>query len=148
MHTHIRKATADDLCRIAEIIVFNYRLYFYPIFQSDDFYFGELQVNRWADAHKIELDRMWVYDDGVVKGFVQVNGAEIQRLFVEPVLHNRSIGSALLRFAMDDCRADRLWALEKNENAIRFYKRHGFSITGERKSEDGTDEHLVLLIHR
>ena len=40
----IRKAKHDDLNRIAEIEVFNYRLKFYPIFLDDEFYFGELQV--------------------------------------------------------------------------------------------------------
>ena len=34
----IRKAAIEDLSRIAEIIIFNYRLNFYPIFQNDDFY--------------------------------------------------------------------------------------------------------------
>ena len=45
----IRKATADDLIRIAEIEIFNYRLNFYPIFQNDDFYFNELQVPAVAE---------------------------------------------------------------------------------------------------
>ena len=40
----IRRARTDDLNRIAEIEVFNYRLKFYPIFLDDEFYFGELQV--------------------------------------------------------------------------------------------------------
>ena len=34
----IRRARTDDLNRIAEIEVFNYRLQFYPIFRSDEFY--------------------------------------------------------------------------------------------------------------
>ena len=42
----IRKANDKDLARIAEILIFNYRLYFYPIFQSDEYYFDELQVPR------------------------------------------------------------------------------------------------------
>jgi len=33
----IRKATAADLARIAEIEIFNYRLNFYPIFRNDWF---------------------------------------------------------------------------------------------------------------
>ena len=31
---YIRKAVCADLPRIAEIEVFNYRLYFYPIFKN------------------------------------------------------------------------------------------------------------------
>ena len=49
---YIRPATIDDLSRIAEIIVFNYRLNFYPIFQDDDFYFKEMQVSNLVKAYK------------------------------------------------------------------------------------------------
>ena len=64
---------------------------------------------------------------------------------MEPVLQNGSIGSRLLEYAVKEHNADHLWALEKNEKAIRFYKRHGFIATGEKKPEEGTDEYLVLL---
>ena len=40
----IRKAEPKDLTRIAEIMVANFRLYFYPFFLNDGYYFGELQV--------------------------------------------------------------------------------------------------------
>ena len=65
--------------------------------------------------------------------------------FVEPVLQNASIGSRLLEFAVKEHQADNLWVLEKNEKAIRFYERHGFFATGEKKLEDGTSEYLILL---
>lgn len=35
MGKNIRKASEKDLCRIAEIEVFNYRMNFYPIFGND-----------------------------------------------------------------------------------------------------------------
>ena len=35
----IRKAEKKDLSRIAEIQILNYRLYYYPIFRSDEYYF-------------------------------------------------------------------------------------------------------------
>lgn len=141
----IRKANINDLSRIAEIQVFNYRLYFYPIFQSDEYYFDELSVPSLMKQYEAGLDSLYVYDDGVVKGFIKVEGTYIARLFVEPVLQNASIGSRLLEYAIQEHNADHLWALEKNEKAIRFYKRHGFIATGEKKPEEGTDEYLVLL---
>ena len=141
----IRKATSNDLSRIAEIQVFNYRLYFYPIFKSDEYYFDELSVPSLMKEYENGLDSLYVYDDGVVKGFIKVEGTYIARLFVEPVLQNGSIGSRLLEYAIQEHNADHLWALEKNEKAIRFYKRHGFIATGEKKPEEGTDEYLVLL---
>ena len=141
----VRKAEARDLARIAEIYVFNYRLYFYPIFRNDEYYFDALQVPEIMRNFETILDKIMVYDDGTVKGFVQVDGKEIKRLFVEPVLQNKAIGSTLLEFAVGQCHADHLWALEKNARAIRFYQRHGFSMTGERKLEEGTTEYLVMM---
>ena len=65
----VRKANRKDLLRIAEIQVFNYRLYFYPIFLSDEYYFDELSVPSLMQKYESELDSLYVYDDGVVKGF-------------------------------------------------------------------------------
>ena len=143
---NIRKATKEDLARIAEIVVFNYRLNFYPIFKNDDFYFGELQVLNLVESYQSLIETMWVYDDGAIKGFVQVDKNEIKKLFVEPVLQGNAIGSNLLDFAIDEFDANFLWALEKNTRAIAFYKRHGFQTTEEKMLEEGTTEYLVKLI--
>ena len=143
--TNIRPATKNDLARIAEIQIFNYRLYFYPIFKSDEYYFAELQVPALMEKYEANLDGTYVYDDGVVKGFIKLEDTYIARLFVEPVLHNVAIGSALLEFAIKEHDADHLWALEKNVKAIRFYERHGFALTGDKKLEEGTSEYLVLM---
>ena len=145
---NIRQARAEDAARIAEIEVFNYRMNFYPIFKSDWFYFEELQVPRVMDKYLKDialLNRTYVYDDGVVKGFVRVNNTEVEKLFVEPVFHGKSIGAQLLEYAVAEKNADCLWALEKNVRAISFYERQGFHLNGERKLEEGTDEYLVLM---
>ena len=141
----IRKADRNDLSRIAEIQVFNYRLNFYPIFKSDEYYFNELRVPALMQKYESGLDSLYVYDDGAVKGFIKIEGTYIARLFVEPVLQNASIGSRLLEYAIREHNADYLWVLEKNAKAIRFYERHGFTATGEKKLEDGTSEYLLLL---
>ena len=145
MGSFVRKANMNDLSRIAEIQVFNYRLFFYPIFKSDDYYFNELSVPSLMKKYESGLDSLYVYDDGVVKGFIKIEGSYIARLFVEPVLQNASIGSQLLEYAIKEHNADHLWALEKNSRAIRYYERHGFTVTGDKKPEDGTSEYLVLL---
>ena len=143
--TAIRQAEKKDLNRIAEIMVSNFRLYFYPFFLNDDYYFGELQVPAVVRRFEDQLDSIWVYDDGVVKGFLYMVGSEIQKLYVEPILHSKGIGEKLLTFALNECGADHLWALELNTRAIAFYERHGFRLTEERKPEDDTDKMLILL---
>ena len=87
MSEMIRKATKDDCVRIAEIEVFNYRLNFYPIFRDDEFYFDELQVPNRMEAFKTVFENIWVYDDGVVKGFIQVD-----RLFLQRVTPTQNVG--------------------------------------------------------
>ena len=142
---YIRQATVDDLVRIAEIFVFNYRLNFYPIFQEDTFYFEDLTVFNMVESFAKELDSIWVYDDGVVKGFIQIEKREVKRLFVEPVLQGKAIGTDLLEYGIAERDANHLWALEKNKKAIEFYKRHGFDTTNEKKYEEDTTEFLVRM---
>lgn len=142
---YIRQAKINDLVRIAEIFVFNYRLNFYLIFQEDTFYFEELTVFNMVESFAKELDSIWVYDDGVVKGFIQIEKREVKRLFVEPVLQGKAIGTELLEYGIAERDANHLWALEKNKKAIEFYKRHGFDTTNEKKYEEDTTEFLVRM---
>ena len=142
---NVRQATIADLSRIAEIVIFNYRLNFYPIFQNDDYYFNELQVSKVAKQYEDVVGNMWVYDDGAIKGVIQIENSEIKKLFVEPALQGKSIGSYLLKYAIVEHKANTLWGLEKNVRAIRFYKRHGFNVTTDKKLEEDTTEYLVRL---
>lgn len=145
MTNYIRPAVAADLARIAEIIITNYRLNFYPIFRDDAFYFGVLTVPAQMEVYREALGSLWVYDDGVVKGVLHAEGQEVKKLFVEPVLQGQGIGAALLEFAVREFAANTLWALEKNVRAIAFYERHGFHMTEDRKAEEDTDEYLVRM---
>lgn len=142
---NIRKATMNDVSRIAEIVVFNYRLNFYPIFKDDDFYFNEIQVINLIDSYKEFISSMWVYDDGVVKGVIQIENQELRKIYVEPAIQGKSIGSVLLNYAINECNVKYLWALEKNTRAISFYKKHGFRVTEDKKLEEDTTEYLVRL---
>ena len=76
----IRKAIIDDLSRIAEIYVFNNRINFFPIFKDESFSFGELQVVSLVDNYfkKDEIIKnIYVFDNGLIKGFIQMDGTEI-----------------------------------------------------------------------
>lgn len=136
----IRHAKSCDASRIAEIIITNYRVNFYPFFKNDEFYFSELNVvdmaKEYSDGSE-ELLSTYVYDDnGVIKGIIRINGTEVVKLYVEPQFQSCGIGAELLAYAVDKFSADNLWALEYNTRGIAFYKRHGFQLTGEKMIED------------
>lgn len=143
----IRKATRQDLSRIAEILVFVKRVKFRPIFQNDAYSFGELQVLSVAEKYAVPeiLNHIWVWDDGIVKGLIHIEGVEVSELYVDCFFQNQGIGANLMEYAIGEHHVSFLWAIQKNTDALRFYEAHGFHLTGEKKFEEGTTEYLVKL---
>lgn len=148
---NIRPALPVDASRIAEIIIFNYRTNFYHFFQNDVYYYKELNVLDMASEYSENAESLkntYVFDDGVVKGILQLNGKEIERLFVEPNFQNQGIGAELLKFAVEVKKAAFLWVLEYNKRAIAFYERNDFELTGEKKIEDEFVPLLKMSVQR
>jgi len=146
---HIRRAKGKDASRIAEILVFGNRVNFYPIFKEDEYSFGELQVVPTARKYEEDealLERTYVYDDGIVRGVIQVHGDEVEKLYVDSFFTGRGFGGQLIEYAKETLGVRWLWALEKNTDAIRFYRRHGFCLTDEKVFEEGTEEYLVKMV--
>ena len=147
---NIRQAKTKDLSRLAEIIVFNNRINFFPIFKDEEFSFGTVNVIDWVktflenDAEL--LKRTYVYDDGLIRGLVIIKGEEVEKLYVEPLFQSRGVGGKLLEYAVNERGASFLWALEKNYRGIEFYRRHGFLPNGEKELEEGTAEYLLKLV--
>lgn len=144
---NIRKARTGDLSRIAEIYVCNNRINYLPIFKDEGYSFGELQVVSQVEYFKQRevMENTYVFDDGLIRGFLQMKDTEICKLYVEPFFQSRGIGEELIEYAKIELHANMLWALEKNTRAVSFYKRHGFHVTGEKKFEEDTTEYLIQL---
>jgi len=95
-------------------------------------------------GHIAEHEEVWLAEeDGRPLGFLAIdrsrlNGWEVlEKLYVEPDVQNRGIGTALL----DQAKALRpdglvLWVFQKNVGARRFYERHGFHLV---KLTDGAE---------
>ena len=95
----IRKAETKDLSRIAEIFVFNNRINYLPIFKDESYSFGELQVVSFIEQYlkrKEVYQNLFVYDDGLIKGFLQMKGTEIYKLYIEPCFQREGIGHELI----------------------------------------------------
>lgn len=145
---HIRKAETQDASRLAEILIFTKRMNYREIFRDDRVSFGEMQVYPLAEdyiAHPEKLENIWVYDDEFVKGMLHIEGKALKELYVDSFFQNEGIGSKLIEFSIRQFDIQSLFVLEKNRNAIRFYQRHGFSLTQERQLEEGTTEYIVKM---
>ena len=80
----IRQAQIQDVSRIAEILVFNNRVNYYPIFQDEHYSFHEMQVISIAQQYTSSmLERVIVYDDGIIRGFIQLSDHEIEKCYVD-----------------------------------------------------------------
>ena len=144
----IRKASVEDISRIAEILVFVKRMNYRAIFRNDAVSFGEIQVIPVAEQYsKPEiLDSIWVYEaEGIVKGLIRIVGKEVVELYVEHFFQGQGIGAKLIEFAKKEQEAKILWVLEKNTDAIRFYETHGFHLAENRIFDEGTPEYKVLM---
>ncbi len=144
----IRKAVVGDASRIAEILIFTKRMNYRDIFKNDEVSFGEMQVYPLARSYIEDpgkLANVWVFDDGIVKGMLHIEGTWIEELYVDTFFENQGIGTGLIEFAVDKMNCECLWVLERNKKAIHFYDRFGFKPTGERQREEGTTEYIIKM---
>lgn len=146
----IRKATQQDIPRIAEIMVFGKRIAYRPIFQNDIVSFNEIQVIHVIDEYRNNpslIEDMLVYDDGIVKGMlnrkIDNNEVELYEFYVEPFFQRNGIGRKLIQHAIAEAKERKqkrmfLWVIEDNVSARAFYEANGFRPTGDTCIIEGT----------
>jgi len=145
---YIRKAVTQDASRIAEILIFTKRMNYREIFKNDKVSFGEMQVYPLAKSYIEDSDKLanvWVYDDGIVKGMLHIEGTQIEELYVNTFFENQGIGTELMEFAINKMNCECLWVLERNKKAIHFYNKFGFKPIRERQREEGTTEYVIKM---
>lgn len=89
--------------------------------------------------------------DGRVVGFIALLGDVVGGLFVDPRVHGRGIGAALIRFAAAAEGTLAVEVYEENAAARAFYGRVGFVETGRRPTDDQGRPHALIrmiLPHR
>jgi putative acetyltransferase len=106
--------------------------------------------------HRAEIDEIvvgwlptverWMIDDGGrPAGFLVMDGDMIDALFVDPALHGRGFGTALLNHALTLSPAATVDASEQASNALAFYLARGFVVTG--RSETDPQGRPYPLVH-
>lgn len=90
-----------------------------------------------ADDSLVQLLKdceIFVFADGVVKGFVGARAERIIWLYVAPEHRGQGIGSQLIEFMLEHLVSERFIAIsvvKSNQVALGLYQRKGFQIIGE-----------------
>lgn len=122
----IRAMKSADLPRIKEIYIKSNSAVNLNVpedhFQKDSAFFTN------ETLYKCEN---WIFEqNGQVLGIISVSHDYIEGLFIHSDFWNKGIGSELLNYVLKIKKELRLQVYENNSNAIKFYKKHGFVITG------------------
>lgn len=80
---------------------------------------------------------MWLAIDGSGRpqGFLVMDGEMIDALFVDPAVHGRGIGTALVDHALTLAPNALVDASEQASNAVPFYESRGFVRTGRSETD-------------
>lgn len=133
----VRNAVPEDCCALGEIMALSFRSAFGGFISRET-------LNRCSVAENCagllaslpkEMTTVAGWVDGKMMGllvFSEKAGVEIEAIHSLPESWGTGLGAAMLEFALNG-RAAGLWAFEKNARARRFYEKHGFAFTGERR---------------
>lgn len=128
----IRANRPKDAARIVEI-------WCTSVDATHDFLSAEdrLSIEALVAAHipKADLDLL-VDEADMPLAFLKMDGEMIDALFVAGDRLGQGHGSALLRHAIDHHGATTLEVNEQNSQAVDFYKRWGFEVTGRTETDD------------
>lgn len=148
----LRRATIQDIPRIAEIIVFGKRIAYRPIFNDNIGTFNGLQVIHIIEEFQNNptlIDNMIVYDDGILKGVINRlftgDSIELCEFYVEPFFKGMGIGKELIQYVISEARSANvkklfLWVIKDNLPARRFYETNGFKESGDTQLIEGTNK--------
>lgn len=81
---------------------------------------------------------VYIMNENIV-GFIGLNNDHIEGIFVDINNQHNGIGTSLLNKIKEEKEKLNLSVYKKNINAIKFYKKNGFIITGE-SIDKNTDE--------
>ena len=115
---------------------------------KSEFYFAEVNQKT--------IGYIKVNFDSAQTELQDVNGMELERIYVIKEFQGKKLGQELLNKALELAnkkQLDYVWlgVWEKNERAIKFYERNGFSVTGSHQFAIGdeiqTDIIMKLPLH-
>lgn len=103
------------------------------------------QSNFNAVKEMIPNSTIFVYEqNGIVQGFMGLMDSYIAGIFVDNESQSKGIGKQLLHHAKDKYNKLSLQVYKKNDRAVHFYLREGFSIITEQIDENTGETEFVM----
>ena len=134
----IRRARSDEADTLLAIQREAAVAAFAHIFPAELYPFPDDEVREiWQEAlDDPDIEVYVAEEDGAVVGSVSVGAEYLRTLYVLPSQQSRGVGSELHDLALERLRARgvreaKLWTLEGNCGARRFYERRGWTLTDE-----------------
>jgi GNAT superfamily N-acetyltransferase len=134
----IREARASEVETLLTIQRAACRVAFAHIFPPERYPFPDDMIRgAWRDALADDDVEAYVAEaSGEAVGSVSIGDGFLRTLYVVPTHWRSGIGSQLHDFALDrlrarECTTAKLWTLEENWDARRFYERRGWRLNGE-----------------
>jgi putative acetyltransferase len=90
------------------------------------------------------VDLYCVRVNAAITGYIGISGTAIEMLFVHPSEHGKGVGKALAQFAIQELGCRRVDVNEQNAQALGFYRKIGFEVSG-RSATDGMGKPYPLL---
>lgn len=95
---------------------------------------------------QIAQAEVWVYElETGIQGFIGLAGDYIAGLFVDKSCRSRGIGKQLLDHVKQTHDALSLSVYKRNERAVSFYLREGFSLSSEQTDEATGEAEYTML---
>ena len=141
----IRRAINIDLPQIAKIHIESWRNSYSNVLPAD-FLKGPLEQTlkrHWEEVEVRNDDIILIAEEDELLGFIVVWCRPIpfiDNLHVKPIHRSKRVGSALLKTAAESLLKRKqmtgyLWVFESNNDAIRFYEKHG-GVQKEKMTKD------------
>lgn len=83
-------------------------------------------------------------EGGCVLGFLGLADGQIEMLFLDAGAIGRGLGTKLIRFALDELKANKVDVNEQNLSAVRFYRKFGFKVYTRNEKDDHGKDYPIL----
>ena len=142
----IRRATKDDFEAMTEV--------WHGAVKATHAFLGESEIEGYRARLSTEFfpatGEIWVAtdDNGVVIGFIGMDGDEVGMLFVEADRHGQGVGTALIDLVAEGRPFLEVEVNEQASQALRFYEGLGFEQVGRSPVDSDGNPYPLLRMKR